>query len=85
MIIERVYDHLHGWYWLAQGEGPLRPIIAEGGTRDEARKLWNQTYGEQYAQEQSLTEQSLRMERHIAKNREDYRQLAAECRALRGE
>jgi len=34
-------------YWLACGNGPLRYIVAEGGTRQEASFNWIIMYGRQ--------------------------------------
>ncbi len=36
-----------GGYWLAQGNGPVRLILAEGGTRQEAMLNWTSQYREQ--------------------------------------
>ena len=57
--IQKVYDHRSGWHYVAQGEGPMRPIIAEGVTRESAEEAFLSVYGNQYAQQESLTAMSL--------------------------
>ena len=59
MIVQEVYDHRSGWHWLAQGEGPLRPIVVEGETRAIARRHWMDQFGQQYAEQECMTANSL--------------------------
>jgi hypothetical protein len=40
-------------YYIATGEGELRPIVAEGNTLGEARQLFYQAQCDQYAEAQS--------------------------------
>jgi hypothetical protein len=42
-------------YWIARGEGHMRPIICEGNTRSEARKLFEQEFARQYAEMETHT------------------------------
>jgi hypothetical protein len=45
--------------WLTSGEGELRPILAEGGSRAEAEYNYNEQKADQYAEAQTLTHLSL--------------------------
>lgn len=45
--------------WIASGNGELRPILAEGETREAAVSAYTAIYGDQYAEAQSLTHYSL--------------------------
>ena len=55
MIAEAVADGS----WIAHGDGYDTPIVAEGGTRQEAVHNFTQAYGDQYAAAQSATHLSL--------------------------
>ena len=48
--VAEVYDHRTGWHWIAQGDGPMRPIAVEGKTRKEARTAWMSQFANQYAE-----------------------------------
>ena len=37
--------------WVAAGNGPLRPIVAEAGTREDAVKAYAEQYAEQVGEE----------------------------------
>ena len=77
MIIVRNSD---GSY-CASGDGYDYPIVAEGLTREEARKAFEAQYGHQYAAAQVATARS---EAHMEKNRHDYEQMAREAHAYKG-
>jgi hypothetical protein len=55
MTVEQVKDGS----WLAYGDGYDRRIVAEGGTRGEARYNFEFEFGNQYAAAQTLTHLSL--------------------------
>ena len=42
-------------FWQASGEGPLRPIVAEGETKTAAAFEYNRLYGIQYEIQERLT------------------------------
>ena len=69
MLLQEVYDHRNGWHWICQGDGPMRPIAVEGNTRAEVRQAWMDVFGQQYAEQETLTARS---EAHWEKNCEDY-------------
>lgn len=45
--------------YVAFGDGPMRPIIAEGVTEKDAIDQFNVVYGNQYAEQETLTALSL--------------------------
>jgi hypothetical protein len=55
MIWERNSDLSYS----VRGYGPLRPIIVEGATREEARQKWMSVYGDQYAEQETATAWSM--------------------------
>ncbi len=46
-------------YWLAEGNGPMRRIIAEGSTRLEAMRRYAEIYARQYAEGEAMTSRSM--------------------------
>jgi len=59
MILQEQYNEQQGWYWTAQGEGPIRPIAVEGQTRKEARENWISVFANQYAEGETMTANSI--------------------------
>lgn len=59
MKAEKVFCMRQGWHWIAQGNGELRPIVAEGTTREAAVEGYTKLYGDQYAEAQCKTHYSL--------------------------
>jgi thioredoxin reductase len=47
-------------YYIATGEGELRPIVAEGNTDNEAKQFFYQAQCDQYEEAQRLDYLSLR-------------------------
>ena len=42
-------------YWQSTGEGPMRPIIAEGETKTAAVFEYSRMYGLQYEEQERMT------------------------------
>ncbi len=55
MIAYQQNDH-----WVAEGDGPMRYILAEGDTRSQAVEGYTQCYGRQYAEQESMTHFALK-------------------------
>ena len=76
MIIVRNSDGSYS----ASGDGYDYPIVAEGLTREEARKGFEVQFGNQYAAAQVATARA----RHMEKNAHDYEMMAREAHAYKG-
>ena len=55
MNVQETWCPRRGWYWLAQGDGPLRYIICEGETRALARMYWTENFSRQYAEAEAMS------------------------------
>jgi len=64
------------------GDGPMRPIVVDAETRAIARQHWMDEYGNQHAEQEAHT---ARYVQHMEKNEDDYRRMAREAHAYKGD
>ena len=76
--------------WIAAGNGPLRPILVEAGTRQDAIHGYTEEHADQIAEEKRFAREYEEGERqtalamHLERKGEDYKAMMREAHAYKG-